>query len=403
MDIYMPYSDDNVRTAHEFAVELAFPRLVGTEGEVKAQQIISGKMKSIGNPFHIEDLKCSKFAINIAFRMIPPIGALLLLGAWCFSEPFLGFSNPIFSLIFALIGLFWLAFSSTIINKSFGRVPRIGQIYKTQNLISEITPSTPKGHLIYVAHYDSKSQFYPGLVRVILYITGLISGLLYAAQVLIGSIIILVGGYPTGFWPPGIYSFLIAFCLNFLLILNSVGNRSPGALDNATSVATVLELSKIFKNAPLQNVKLSFVITAAEELGLYGAADYVKRRRGQLDPKTTYFLNFDGIGGKNKTILLTAYGIPPKKTSSVLNKFIDEIVKEHSLKDEFRKVYLPIGAATDHVPIQAAGFEVTMLGTFIMNFHTAKDAIKSIEDKALKIAGIIGLEVGKKIDQMLVS
>lgn len=399
----MSYSDENARTAHEFAAELAFPRLVGTEGEVKAQQIISEKMKSIGNPFHIEDLKCSKFAINIAFRMVPPIGALLILGAWGFSEPLLGFNNPIASLIFSIIALVWIALSSTIINNSFGRVPKIGQIYKTQNFISEITPSAPKGHLIYVAHYDSKSQFYPGIVRVILFIAGLISGLLYAAQVLVRSIIILSGGYPAGFWTPSIYSFLIAFCLNFSLILNSVGNRSPGALDNATSVATVLELSKLFKNAPMQNVQLSFVITAAEELGLYGAADYVKRRRGQLDPKTTYFLNYDGIGGKSKTILLTAYGIPPKKTSSVLNKFIDEIVKGYSLKDDFSKIYLPIGAATDHVPIQRAGYEVTMLGTFIKNFHTAKDAIQSIDDKNLKIAGIIGYEVAKKIDHILAS
>ncbi|MDD1776567.1 MAG: M28 family metallopeptidase, partial [Candidatus Helarchaeota archaeon] len=330
----MSYSDENARTAHEFAVELAFPRLVGTEGELKAQQIVSEKMKSIGNLFHIEALKCSKFALNIGFKMTPPIGALLLLGAWVFSEPLLGLNNPIASFIFSLIGLVWLALSSTIINNSFGRVPGIGQIYETQNFISEITPSAPKGHLIYIAHYDSKSQFYPGLVRVMLFIAGLISGLLYAGQILVGSIIILTGGIPTGLLAPSVIAFAVAFCLNFSLILNSVGNRSPGALDNATSVATVLELSKIFKNAPLQNVQLSFVITAAEELGLYGAADYVKRRRGQLDPKTTYFLNYDGIGGKSKTILLSAYGIPPKKTSSVLNKFIDEIVKEYSLKDD---------------------------------------------------------------------
>lgn len=399
----MSYSDENAKNAHKFAEKLAFPRLVGTEGEIKAQQLISEEMKQIGIPFNAEELNCSKFAINIAFRMIPPLGALLLLGAWGFSEPLLGLNNPIASLIFALIGLIWLAFSSTLINKSFGRVPRIGQIYKTQNFISEIAPSAPKRHLIYVAHYDSKSQFYPGIVRVILFIGGLIIGLIYAVQILINSIIILSGGNSTGGWMPSIYTFLIAFCLNFLLILNSVGNQSPGALDNATSVATVLELSKIFKNTPLQNVRLSFLITAAEELGLYGAADYVKRRRGQLDPKTTYFLNFDGIGGKSKTILLSAYGIPPKKTSSVLNKFIDEIVKENSLKDEFRKVYLPIGAATDHVPIQAAGYEVTMLGTLIKNFHTSKDVIQSIEDKALKTAGIIGSEVAKKIDQMLAS
>jgi len=397
----MSYSDENAKNAHEIAAELAFPRLVGSEGEAKAQQVISEKLEAIGNSYSIEEFKCSKFAINFAFRFVPPFGAILLLGGWICSEPLLGLENPLACLIFSMLALIWLALSSTIIDQSFGRVPPIGQIFETKNFISEITPAAPKGHLIYVAHYDSKSQFYPGIVRIILFIAGLISGLLYAAQILGRSIIILVGTSPMGFWNPGIVSFVVPFCLNFLLILNSVGNLSPGALDNATSVATVLELLKIFQKSPLENVKLTFLITAAEELGLYGAADFVKRRRGQMDLKKTYFLNYDGIGGKSKTILLTSYGIPPKRTSPMLNKLIDEIIEEYSMKDSFRKVYLPIGAATDHVPIQRAGYEVTMLGSFIARFHTTKDNAENIEDKSLKIAGIIGLEVAKKLNQNL--
>jgi len=397
----MAFSDENAKNAHEIAAELAFPRLVGSEGEGKAQKIISEKLESIGNPYTIEEFKCSKFPINIAFRFVPPLGAVMLLGAWLCSEPLLGLNKPLLGIIFSIFGLVWFALSSTIIDQSFGRIPPIGHIFTTKNFISEITPSAPKRHLIYVAHYDSKSQFYPGLVRVILFIAGLIAGLLYAVQILGRSIIVLIGNSPVGFWDPGISSFLIPFCLNFLLILNSVGNRSPGALDNATSVATILELSRIFKIVPLQNVKLSFVITAAEELGLYGANDFVKRRRSQLDPKTTYFLNYDGIGGKGKIILLTSYGIPPKGTSSMLNKLIDEVIGEYSLKNAFRKVYLPIGAATDHIPIQKAGYEVTMLGSFISQFHTSKDNAEQIDHKSLKIAGIIGLEVAKKLDQIL--
>lgn len=396
----MFYSDENAKNAREIATELAFPRLVGTEGEAKAQEIISKKFESIGNSFNVEELKCSDFPINIVFRIVLPIAALMLLGGRLFSEPLLGLNNPIGSLIFSILALIWLALSSTIINQSFGRVAPIGRIFETKNFISEITPINPKGHLIYVSHYDSKSQFYPGLVRILLFIVGLITGFIYAIQAIGRSICILIAVSPTGFWDPSIYFFLVTFCLNLLLILNFVGNRSPGAIDNATGVGTVLELLRIFKMDPLENLKLSFVITAAEELGLYGAADYVKRRRGQMDPKTTYFLNYDGIG-KGKTILLTSYGIPPKKTSPILNKLIGEVVEEHSLKDSFSKVYLPIGAATDHVPIQRAGYEVTMLGSFISEFHTSKDSAAKIEDKSLKIAGIIGLEIAKKLDQNL--
>ncbi|NVM55423.1 MAG: M28 family peptidase [Candidatus Helarchaeota archaeon] len=397
----MPYTEENAKNAHNFASKIAFPRLVGTEGELKAQQIITKELESIGNPFHTEDLKCSQFVINIVFRFILPIGALILLVAWIFSEPLLGLNNPIVSLIFALIGFMWLALSSTIINMSFGRVPNLGTIYDTKNFISEIEPSTPKGHLIFLAHYDSKSQLYPGIVRVILFIGGIISGLIYSVRVIGNSIIVLFGNIPRGFWAPGIFAFLIAFCFNFLLAFNYVGNKSPGALDDSTGVATVLELSKIFKANPLKNLKLTFLISAAEELGLYGADVFVKRRKHQLDPKTTYFLNYDGIGSKGKTILLTSYGIPLKKTSQTLNNLIYEIVEEQSLQDSLRKLFLPIGAASDHVPIQRAGFEVTLLGSFIASFHTSKDTIEEINDKSLKMAGIIGEQLAKKLDYIL--
>ena len=399
----MPYTEENAKNAHEFAKKIAFPRLVGSVGEKKAQEIINDELKLIGNSFYTEELKCSQFVINIVFRFIMPIGGLLLLIAWLFSDPLLSLNNPIISLLFSLFGIIWLALSSTIINKSFGRVPNIGEIYTTKNYISEIIPPEPKGHLIYLAHYDSKSQLYPGIVRVILFIVGLISGLLYGIRVFIRSIIILTGNPPASFWTPELYSALIVFISNFALAFNYVGNRSPGALDDATGVATILELSKIFKSSPPQNLQLTFLVTAAEEIGLYGAADYVKRRKNQLNPETTFFLNYDGIGGKGKIILLTSYGIPPKKTSQTLNDFIEEITDEHALKNKIRKFYLPIGVASDHVPIQGAGFDVTLLGSFASRFHTSKDTADFIDDKALKISGVIGVELALKLDQKLSS
>ncbi len=395
----MSYSEKNAMNAYEFTKKLAFPRLVGTDGEKKAQEIIENELKVIGNPYHSEELKCSKFVINIIFRIVMPLGALILFGAWLCSEPLLNLENPIISLIFSLTGFIWFVLVSRIINMSFGRVPNIGTIYTTKNFVAEIMPPNPKTHLIYLAHYDSKSQLYPGIIRVILFIAGLITGLLYSLRVLIRSIIILSNNIPGGFWTPNVVSFIITFCLNFLLLFNSVGNRSPGALDNATGVATVLELSKIFKKTPPQNLKLTFLICAAEELGLYGSAFYIKNHKNRLNTQTTYFLNFDGIGGRGKTILLTSYGIPLKKTSQTLNNLIFEIVEEKDLRDKLTKLFLPIGAATDHVPIQRAGYEVTMLGSFISSFHTSKDTIYNINEDSLRNVGIIASELANKLDR----
>ncbi|MHA1131389.1 MAG: M28 family peptidase [Candidatus Helarchaeota archaeon] len=396
----MTYTEENAKHAYEFTAKLAFPRLVGSDGERKAQNILEIELNEIGNPFFEEELQASTFPINILFRVISPIGAAILFGAWVFSDALFGLQLPLLALFFSLGGIFWILSSSSILNWSFGRIPNISTVYSTKNFISEIRPLNSKGHLIYVAHYDSKSQTYPALVRVILFIGGLISGILYGVRVAGGAIINMIGISPTGFWNPQWISFSIMFIWNFLLIFNALSNKSPGAVDNATSVATILELSRLFKSNPLKHVKLTFLITAAEELGLYGAADFINRHKDELNKEHTYFINLDGIGC-GKTLILTSYGIPLKKTSQFLNDLIFEIVEEQGIQDDFGTIFLPIGAATDHVPIQKAGFEVTVLVSkgLTMGVHTSKDTIKHVTVPSLKTAGLIGYELAQKLNQ----
>ncbi len=400
----MTYTDDNAQNAYEFTKKLAFPRLVGSEGELRAQKILEKELKEIGNPYAIEDLKASTFPINILFRVISPIGACILLGAWVFSDGLFGLEIPILGLLFSVAGVLWILSSSSMLNRSFGRIPRLGTVYSTKNFISEITPTHYQGHLIFLAHYDSKSQTYPALIRVILFIGGLITGILYGIRVAGGSIISLTGKAPVGFWNPQWHSFIIMFIFNFLLIFNALSNKSPGAVDNATSVATILELSRIFQSDPPKNLKLTFVVTAAEELGLYGAADFVNRRKDELDKDKTFFVNLDGVGS-GKTLILTSYGIPLRKTSEPLKNLIFEIVKEQGLKENFGTILLPIGAATDHVPIQRAGFEVTVILSkgLTAGVHTARDTIENVKQESLLTAGIIVCEIAKKVDQLFKS
>ncbi len=394
----MPFTTENARSAYKFIEKFAFPRLVGSDGELKAQQILNQELGKIGNPFHTEAIRASAFPINVLFRIILPIGACFLLLSWATFKPFFGSIYPVLSLSFSLIGLIWILSSGTILNKSFGWIPRIGTIYKTKNFLSEITPANPKYHLIFIAHYDTKSQFFPALIRVLLFIGGLVTGILFGIRILGGSITYLFGSTPAGFWNPNWITFIIMFVWNFSLIFNSVGNKSPGAIDNASSVAILLELLKLYKINPPEHTKITFLISGAEELGLYGAADYINRHKSELDPNSTFFLNYDGIGTK-KALLLTAYGIPPKRTSKILNELIINIVEEQSLKGDFGKIFLPIGAATDHVPIQAAGYEVSILVSTMPRTHTSKDTIAYVKLASLEIAGKVGFELVQKLDQ----
>jgi len=83
-----------------------------------------------------------------------------------------------------------------------------------------------------------------------------------------------------------------------LLALNRVTDRSPGAVDNATGLLTVLAtLDQLPADA-----SVGVIFTDAEELGLLGARALV-RERPQLLAGTTV-INFDGIDDRGSTRVL---------------------------------------------------------------------------------------------------
>ncbi|HXI32772.1 MAG TPA: M28 family peptidase [Gemmatimonadales bacterium] len=83
-----------------------------------------------------------------------------------------------------------------------------------------------------------------------------------------------------------------------LLALNRITDRSPGAVDNATGLLTVLAtMDQLPADAPV-----GVIFTDAEELGLLGARALV-RERPQLLAGTTV-INFDGIDDRGAVRVL---------------------------------------------------------------------------------------------------
>jgi Peptidase family M28 len=131
-----------------------------------------------------------------------------------------------------------------------------------------------------VAHLDSKSQPIPILVRV-LGITG--CSLTWMAAFIVG-----VGGWAAPWlW---IWVTLAGVVSGVPVVASWVGQASPGALDNASGVATVL----LAATRVPPNVSLGVVLTSAEELGLAGARAFFRALRPPSD-KTGVVLNCDGI------------------------------------------------------------------------------------------------------------
>ena len=76
---------------------------------------------------------------------------------------------------------------------------------------------------------------------------------------------------------------------------DSVGVVHPGADDNASGTAAVMELARGFAAAGAQPRTLVFVAFAGEEMGLLGSAEYVRRPPIALD-RTVAMVNLDMVG-----------------------------------------------------------------------------------------------------------
>jgi hypothetical protein len=135
------------------------------------------------------------------------------------------------------------------------------------NLVAMRTGFESHPRVWLVAHSDSKSQTIPMIVRV----ASAVAFAVTSAVVLLGVLLIAVTGASASLSTATATVSYLAVATAFPIILCFVGNRSRGALDNATGVASIILAAE--KLGPGHNIGV--VITSAEELGLAGARYFV--------------------------------------------------------------------------------------------------------------------------------
>jgi Zn-dependent M28 family amino/carboxypeptidase len=74
----------------------------------------------------------------------------------------------------------------------------------------------------------------------------------------------------------------------------------PGANDNASGVAAVLELARRLRDAPLDGIEVVLVLPGSEESGMGGMAAFLDTH--PLDPHTTFVLGLDTVGSGRPVI-----------------------------------------------------------------------------------------------------
>ncbi|HEY0809022.1 MAG TPA: M28 family peptidase [Longimicrobiales bacterium] len=321
---------------------LARPRLTGSKGAQEVADIIHERLTELG--YEIQDHPFTfstwpgRFAMSIA--------GLIFLAGTLGAAALLNMRHPGMSLVILSVALLIVA-AITVLTPVVTNILPFGRI-TANNMFAARPKAIPR--FIFMAHLDSKSQPVPLAFRgpaIILALLAWLAFAIFATLALLDPVYIR----------PEITTLLgvIAFIAGVLLVFCWVENRSPGALDNASGVATVLALAESEKDRD----DVAFLITDAEELGLVGARSIARK----LNP-VFGVINIDGVDDSGPIYVLEKFGVPPRHIAPHLVAAILSAADAQQIPAQRRNV--PFGLMVDHLPIARADLPAVtvMRGSF---------------------------------------
>jgi hypothetical protein len=363
--------------ARSFAALLSRPRGCGTDEERWAADQMRGAFREAGletteEYFHFRP------SGDLSVRVILGLALASLALVWCaLWIPWLAVAGFVGLGLLALLGS---PLATAILMrracpaKETGTPPR-GWV-RASNVIARAPGPAGSPLLVFVAHFDSKSQNMPITVRVALF------ALLGAAGIAASQLVFLQLWLGWALTPAIHACFGIAFAAAVPLLLLRTGNVSPGALDNACGAATLVELARIWRSSPLSwKARAIFLSPSAEEHGLIGSRLWVARHAGELlgEPKCRV-LNLDGCAAKGELLVLPGSG--------VVAEALVAAAKAASLP--VRRIPLGVGLLADHVPFVEAGIPCASLlarGHGTSRIHTTGDSPELLDDSGFEAAG----------------
>jgi hypothetical protein len=340
------------------------PRPAGSDAEARARAFCSERLRAAGFEMHEEPFEYSSFV----GRWGTPIGGIAILVTLLAANALGRGGHPLRALAVLILGAALAAFVGAIAARS-GVLTFPAERRRGVNLVATRGGQSPP--LWLMAHLDSKSQPVPILARAagitLVGVTWLASVVLAVSQTL--------GAAVAAWWGPiGI----IAAVGAIPVIATTVGSGSPGALDNASGVATVLLAAEATR------VPLGVCLTSAEELGLAGARAWVRGR----SPATA--VNCDGVDDRGAVTCMYTRTRPAVLVDRVMQAAARRrtSVRAHRL--------LP-GVLTDGVALADAGWAVVTLskggaGT-LARIHSARDRADALTGAGIAEVAAVVTEV----------
>ncbi len=255
-----------------------------------------------------------------------------------------------------LFRLFLVIVVYFLIKNFFERTRNITLVNKeeSKNIFAKISSKDQTKNrplVIFTAHYDSISLNLPYTIQVLLFFIYRLIILFYILVIIIFStlfildflnivplsnFIILLIIFTT------VIGVFISIPILFLVFIES---PSSGSIDNASGVAILIELAKIFKKNPLNNMDLLIIWTGAEEWGMKGSRKFCRNRFDSLmdnyDLDRSYYINIDMVGSYIGLLNKTGF-IIRRKINHDLNDIFEATAKQLKIPlDLFNKIIKP--------------------------------------------------------------
>lgn len=343
---------------------LARPRLTGSTGAQEVADIVHERLIKLG--YEIQDYPFTfstwpgRFAVSIA--------GLVFLAGSLGAAALLNMRHPGVALVILMVAMLLAgaiaALAAPLTNMlPFGRITG-------NNMLAARPGAVPR--YIFMAHLDSKSQPIPLAFRGPAIILALLAWLAFVIFAFLGLLdpvwirtdITTVLG-------------VISLLAGVLLIFCWVENRSPGALDNASGVATVLGIAE----AERERDDVAFLITDAEELGLVGARSIARK----LNP-VFGVINIDGVDDAGPLYVLEKFGLPARHIAPHLVASILQAADKHEIAAQRRNV--PFGLMLDHLPMARADLPsvTVMRGSFasLRRVHRPTDSMDNMTGSGIE-------------------
>jgi hypothetical protein len=88
-----------------------------------------------------------------------------------------------------------------------------------------------------------------------------------------------------------------------LIVQSMCSPTTPGANDNASGVAAVLEVARRLASSPFGDTDVLLVFPGGEEVGNTGIRAWLRANRATLEPHTTLVINLDSVGSNGHLVV----------------------------------------------------------------------------------------------------